>query len=325
MARLNLNCAKNGFIRPNLLTRKRNRMETLRLISLLSIRQSAFIGLLVFSVIPGMSVISGCGNDSGHPPKQTSSSDSSTTKTVARDTSTIILVADVWPPYNCTPQDNNEGYMVDVAREIFEPLGYKVDYNIVPWPRALAGTLEGSYDGAIGCSRSEGPELVFPDQELVLTSVAFFTLADNPWQFAGEASLNNVRLGVAKVYDYVDWLDAYIVREADGHDKVQAVTGYRPLEQNIRKLVNKEIDVLVGNGDTVKYESRQLGLADKIKKAGNDPYRMPCFIAFSPNTPSGSRLAAELDEGMRRLRSTGRFAEILAAYGLTDWAPTGQE
>jgi polar amino acid transport system substrate-binding protein len=300
-------------------------METVRLFLLLSKRQIALIGLLVFSVILGLTGISGCGNEAGLPQKQTSSSDSSTTKTVARDTSTVILVADVWPPYNCTPQDNNEGYMIDVAREIFEPLGYKVDYKIVPWPRALAGTLEGSYDGAIGCARSEGPELVFPEQELLLTSVAFFTLADNPWQFAGEASLNNVRLGVTSEYDYVDWLDAYIVREADDRDKVQAVTGYRPLEQNLRKLVKKEIDVLVGNGDTVKYEVQQLGLTDKIKMAGMDPQSIPCFIGFSPGTPSGSRLAAEFDEGMRRLRSTGRFAEILAAYGLADWVPAAQE
>lgn len=50
-------------------------------------------------------------------------------------TDTIVLVADEWPPFNTLPSGKHQGYIVDIAREIFEPLGYTIDYRIVPWTR----------------------------------------------------------------------------------------------------------------------------------------------------------------------------------------------
>ena len=38
----------------------------------------------------------------------------------------IILVADEWCPYNCTPGENKQGYIVEIAKHALESEGHKV-------------------------------------------------------------------------------------------------------------------------------------------------------------------------------------------------------
>jgi polar amino acid transport system substrate-binding protein len=45
---------------------------------------------------------------------------------------TITLAADEWPPFNTRLNNKGEGYLVDVARKVFEPQGYTVIYENMP-------------------------------------------------------------------------------------------------------------------------------------------------------------------------------------------------
>ena len=58
---------------------------------------------------------------------------------------TLIMKADEWCPYNCNPKDSNLGYMVDIAKAIFEPAGHKIEYQILTWARAKVEASEGSF------------------------------------------------------------------------------------------------------------------------------------------------------------------------------------
>ncbi len=46
---------------------------------------------------------------------------------------TITLAADIWCPYNCDSKDERPGFMVELAKEIFQKKGINVQYVIVPW------------------------------------------------------------------------------------------------------------------------------------------------------------------------------------------------
>lgn len=63
---------------------------------------------------------------------------------------TIILVADKWCPYNCTPETERPGFLVEIARRAFELAGHKLEYRLMPWKRAVTEAKRGNVNGIIG-------------------------------------------------------------------------------------------------------------------------------------------------------------------------------
>jgi len=275
--------------------------------------------LFLLSILLG---VSGCQSDQDihqPPPSHQGGDDFASKNTVERD-GVITLVADAWPPYNGGEDDELEGYMIDVAREVFGAEGYTVDYVIVPWKRALSGSLSGRYDGAVGTTKLEGAGLVFPGQELLRSRIAFYVRQDSAWKFSGPSSLDGVSLGVARGYDYTDWLNVYIVENESRPDRIQILEGHFPLRQNIRKLLAGRIDVMAGDEGCTRYTAIREGVLDQLTMAGRDPEENWCYIAFTPAREQGAKYAEILDAGIQRLRRNGRLDAILARYGVTDWA-----
>ncbi|MCF8076816.1 MAG: transporter substrate-binding domain-containing protein [Desulfotignum sp.] len=65
----------------------------------------------------------------------------------------LLRAADPWCPYNCEEADPHPGFMVEMARQVFEKHGIRVTYVTVPWAHAIYGTRTGQYDGIIGAGR----------------------------------------------------------------------------------------------------------------------------------------------------------------------------
>ena len=231
----------------------------------------------------------------------------------------IILSADPWPPFNTEPGSKNEGYLIDVAREVFEPLGHQVTYTCVPWKRALDGTRSGRYTGAVGASTTDASGFIFPNEELARNVLAFYTLADNPWRFEGPESIASVTIGVAAGYDYRRWLNDYIRIHAGDAGRVQVIAGKNPLKLNLKKLLLERIDVVVDSEAVIRYTAKQMNVLEKIKPAGYGVEPAYIYIAFSPALPRSDALARQLSDGIVQLRHSGRLQAILDRYGLRDW------
>ncbi|MFH2121901.1 MAG: transporter substrate-binding domain-containing protein [Pseudomonadota bacterium] len=232
---------------------------------------------------------------------------------------TITLVADEWAPYNIQPGIQPEGYMVDVAREIFKAHNITITYKIIPWKRALEGTKSGEYNAAIGPSRDEAPYLIFPDEALASNQLSFWVKKGNPWRFSGRDSVKEISLGLIQGYDYREWLNTYAQTHKKEKDKVQFVFGKTPMEMNLRKLMAGRVGVVVDSEATIRYTATRLHILDAIEKAGQDNEPSECYIAFSPALPRSAEYARMLSEGIAGLRRSGRLQQILSNYGLQDW------
>jgi len=55
----------------------------------------------------------------------------------------LLVLSDPWCPYNCQPDSDKPGYVVEMLREIFPPPTWQLKYQIVPWDRALQQVREG--------------------------------------------------------------------------------------------------------------------------------------------------------------------------------------
>ena len=158
---------------------------------------------------------------------------------------TITLAGDEWCPINCNPNSDHEGFMVDIARQVFAEKGHVVEYKIIPWNRSLQMARSDKINGVVGSYVEDCPDFVFPENEQALIGFSFFVKEDSPWVFSGMASLGEIRLGVAANYSYGDALDRYIEQYKQDSDRVQINYGNTPVENNLRKLLTGRIDAVV--------------------------------------------------------------------------------
>lgn len=229
---------------------------------------------------------------------------------------TLTIAADSWCPLNCDPAvDGVEGVGVDLARKIFEPLGYKVDYIIMPWARALEESRQGRIDAVVGANEGDDPTLVYPREGIFFINDGIYVLESSPLEFSDMDSLNGYRLGVIKDYGYSEKVQNYMAAHRNIPGAVQEVAGETALEQNIKKLLAGRIDALVDSAAVVSYTLGKMGIEEKVRNIGLVP-QGEVYLGFSPARPDAGRLAAEFDKGIENLRSTGELQNMYAPYKL---------
>ncbi len=149
---------------------------------------------------------------------------------------TIIIASDNWCPFNCIPDSDNEGFMVDIARAVFKKAGHTVEYRNIPWSRTLKEVRKGKIHGAIGPYTDDCPDFIFPENELAKIGFEIFVKNETTWKYNGIRSLKHIRIGVISDYSYGKTLDEFIKLNKYNTDNVQIVYGNEPLKKNILKL-----------------------------------------------------------------------------------------
>lgn len=229
----------------------------------------------------------------------------------ARD---IILVADLWCPYNCYPDSEHPGYMIDIAKAAFTPAGHKVTYRLINWARAVREARRGHFQGIVGAFRGDAPDFVFPDEPLGLSGNAIFVSADNDWRYGGPESLKGMRIGAIRGYDYGDLTEAL-----ETYALVDVVGGDNALRTNIRKLVLGRIDAFVAEVSVARYQLERMHLQADVSLSPESVKYEEAYIAFPPGLEEASDYARLLSDTVRQMRRDGRLQAILARYGLQDW------
>ncbi len=233
---------------------------------------------------------------------------------------TIRIRADVFYPYNGDPQSDKLGYMIEVAKLALEPAGHKVDYQVMPWARALTELADGSIEAIVGASKADAPSAVFPAEPLGVLENHFFVSKDQAWRYAGVESLSKVAIGVIADYSYGEALDAYIKANEKDPEKVQALSSDTALEQNIKKLQAGRIGAVLEGQAVFSYRVVQMKLSmSDFVDAGSIGDNQLINVAFSAKYPRAQEAAKLISDTVTKLRESGELAKILAKYGLTDF------
>ena len=227
---------------------------------------------------------------------------------------TITAVADPWCPFNCDPASANPGIMVEVLKEALEPLGYRVDYQTVPWTRALAQTLDGTYDIVIAADKIEGAGMLFPEAEFAC-SYSAFSLRDKTFPYLGPQSLENKRVGGTKGYHYGDPEMVYFEANKLHPTKASLLVGDDTLLRNIKKLESGRLDVLFENVDVLNYTLKDTGQKIDIVNISDTNVNL-CSFGISPRIPDGPVLQRIISERFQDIKASGRLNAIRARYHL---------
>lgn len=232
---------------------------------------------------------------------------------------TITIRADNWPPFNGEPKDAKAGYMIEVLREIYAPLGHKIDYQLMSWDDSLASVRKGQFNAVVGAARDDAEDFIFPQEPFGTSTNTFFVPSTSTWSYNEISSLAKIKLGVIEDYAYSDELDAYIKANKKS-GKVLVSRGEEALALLINKVQTGKVDVIVEDASVMLFALMKMGLPPgQIKAAGLPRDSQDIYVAFAPGNPASKGYAQQFDEGIRKLRTSGKLQQILARYNLYDW------
>lgn len=229
--------------------------------------------------------------------------------------STIRLRADSWCPYNCAPGNEKPGYMVEIAQTVFGK--DKLDYQLMPWSRAVEAAREGQLEAVAGATQVDAEGFVFGTEPMGMSVNVIITRRGSNFRYQGPESLAALKLAAVQDYSYGEEVDAYI---AANRDKVDLLSGDDVTVQNLRKLLAKRVDAVIEDMNVAEYSLAAQGM-DGLVEIHPIDHATPLYIAFAPGNPAATEQARKLDEGVRSLRRSGALSRLLGRYGLGDWAP----
>ena len=226
---------------------------------------------------------------------------------------TIVLMADEWCPYNCEPDSDSPGFMVEIAQEALSPYGHEVEYHNLNWARSLHKAETGEINGVIGAVPEEAPGFIFgPALGTYEDAIAFREgEAIDPDEISTRSDL---RLGAINGYEYYGSVSRFIKEHEGDRSLVQYMSGDDALEKNLQKLVAGRLDIVAEVSSVLKYTLKEMGISEQVDLAHTDDVN-DIFIAFSPALPNSELYAEQMTEGVLRLKETGRFDEIMHKYG----------
>jgi len=230
----------------------------------------------------------------------------------------IKLSSDPWCPFTCEPNSDKPGFMVEIAKEIFKSAGHDVIYVKLNWARALADAKAGVVNGVVGAAKYDVPGFILPTRSNAKSFNYFFVLKDDPWFFNGVDSLKGKEFVIINGYSYGSVVDKLIAKK---HKSFKKLSGEDPLLRMIQMTESNRINGFIEDSSVLSYKLNSLMKKSDLFKVASanlaiDPN---LYIAFSPTNPHSKEYAKILDEGMIKLRKSGRLAEILKKYSLKDW------
>ncbi len=220
-------------------------------------------------------------------------------------------------PWVCTDAEGMPGVLVEIATSVFEPEGVEIEFQSLPWSRALRYVRAGNIDAITGVLRRNAPELVFPGRPQAVSQFVFVVPDSESWRHVGLVSLWQVRIGVTQDVSYGS-MDSYIRRYRDS-DRIQALSGETAIIQNLRALQSQRIDVLLEDRSVLNYHLK--GAAEyHLKEVGVLPAEN-LYIAFDPEHPDSESRAGLLSKKMKSLQESGELEQIYRKYGIAVGPP----
>lgn len=233
----------------------------------------------------------------------------------------VVIASDPWCPYACNPEtEGREGYMVELAREVFREAGLSVDYRVVNFQVMRRMAADGSATLIPGVAADLDGTLLLPklSQGNSANAVAVAPARDFTWK--GPDSFTGHRLGVIKDYVYGGAIQAYVDAHKADPKRVEVLSGfgYSHVTQGLRMVMAGRMDLFLDDRNVLVWTLSRLPKADGVRVVSLED-DADLFVGVSKRDPRAAALATLLADGTAKLRASGRLAEILASYGLKDW------
>jgi polar amino acid transport system substrate-binding protein len=206
----------------------------------------------------------------------------------------------IFPPNNDSM--GLRGYSWDVVRESFHEMGYTIDLTVSPWARSMLYLKNGQTDVLFPTGKNtERQEIFYYSQEPVNhANFLIYVLKDSPIKWNGLQSLNGLRIGLKRGFNYGDdWAAATYF---DKLDIGTILNGFKLLDL-------QRIDGFVGYEINWDYILQKAGWETKYRKLPVFDSTMEYLVALKSN-PRALEILNSFDAGKRKISKNGKLQKI---------------
>ncbi len=219
---------------------------------------------------------------------------------------TIKLSTGEWPPY--TSEKDKDGKIAEtIVKEAFQQVNIIAQLEYFPWKRAYEAARHGELTGTFPWAKSEKrlKDFIFSNESLITTKEVFFHLKATDLKWEKFEDLKKYKIGGTDSYAHIDLL-------AQNGITVEVV--HSP-KLNFKKVFAGRIDTfpesfIVGYNLIFKlFPPHKAALFTNNSK----PLRTSqSFLLISKKIPNGKKIIKDFDTGLKKLKQSGRYDEIIS-------------
>ena len=231
-----------------------------------------------------------------------------TSSVSAEDSKTIRIAADEWAPMTGRGLLNG-GFSVQLTQEMLIALGYSVSVDFMPWKRIMGTRRKGRFDIVTNMWKNKDREMDFQFSNAYIDNkLVFVSRKDQAFVYSDLTNLKQKRIGIVSYYAYPEMLLSY--------PKARWQTGIN-IHQNIKKLLAKRLDIILGTEEVIRYESRKVDGWENLHYDSKNPMKIrPLHIAINRQFKNHKQLALDINRMITIFKQNGRFQQLKALHGL---------
>lgn len=231
----------------------------------------------------------------------------------------LRVITEEWPPYNFQQNGKASGFAVEMTEALLAEAGIQAKVEFLPWNRAYAIALETPNVLLFTLGRNKDREPQFHWLLRVAPrEMRFYALAER--KDIVVSSLDDARQYTIGTGPKKDGSTQELIM-AGFSKNLDIFEGEESDVTNLRKLLAKRFDIMVGNPVSITYSARKLGIdPGLIKPLFPFAYQESGYwIALSRKTDPN--LLERLLAAAKRLESKGAFKEIRRRNGVDGELP----
>ena len=222
---------------------------------------------------------------------------------------TVHLAIGEWGPF--TSENDRLGKMAEsLVRRALRASSFKVKYHYTGWDQAYTDAKKGIREATFPWQKTPDrlKDFYAGEEALVVSKEVFFHRRGEKFNWKKIEDLSRYRIGGIEAYSHLK------VFEENGLN----VLVEKSPEIQFENLMSGKIDAFPENLYVGHYTIKKT--FPRVKRNTFEAYdqttlqEAPMYVLVSKNSPRAKELVDAIDEGIRYLKNTGKYEEILAFY-----------
>ncbi len=221
----------------------------------------------------------------------------------------LHMVSDSWAPMTGEKLQQS-GFSIDLARQVFNELGYTLTLEFKPWDQIMSSMDSGDYQviSAVWYTQQRNQYLHF-SEAYEHNKMVFISRKSDSFLYSGVSSLAGKTLGLVKSYAYPQT----VLKAPDVKFKFS-----QDAKTNLQLLAAGQVHLTLGNYLVMKFEAtRHVHPAHKLfydtQHALQD---IPLHMAVSRKLKNHEALVKGINRVLMEFKKNGRYQLLQKQHGL---------